>query len=227
METVYQREDSWNKYQDNFENRTPKLNSPTPLDKEIILDNNKMLLSITDTRGIITYCNEDFVETSEYQEWELAGAAHNIIRHPDMPRVVFKLMWSRIQNGDNIIAIVKNLAKSGRYYWVMTDFVIKEDANGNVTGYKAYRRPAPRKAIEAVTPLYKKLIKIEEVKGMDAAEDFLIGYLDSQNTSYDELIEGLIIDNIAEVSEKLKEVKRTEVVTQQAKQSFWKTLFRY
>ena len=107
-----------------FEKRKPKNDSPEVLNSEILLDKDKVLLSITDTKGVITYCNEDFVTVSGYQEWELAGSAHNIVRHPDIPKFIFKFMWQRIQNKDNIIAIVKNLAKSGKYYWVMTDFVI-------------------------------------------------------------------------------------------------------
>jgi len=206
--------------------RAPRLNSPIPVDREIKLDNSKVLLSITDTRGIISYCNEDFVEVSGYEEYELAGAAHNIVRHPDMPRVVFKLMWNRIQNKNNIIAIVKNMAKTGRYYWVMTDFVIKEDKDGNITGYKAYRKPAPKKAIEAVIPLYKKLREIEDNRGMEAAENFLIGFFDGENTTYDDFIENLIIDNIQpDISP--NEVNTEKPVNKAERKSFFKRMFGY
>ena len=214
------KENTWDLYINDSEKRKPRLNSPTVvIGSEIQLDKDKVLLSITDTRGVITYCNEDFVETSGYDEWELAGSAHNIIRHPDMPRVVFKLMWQRIQNKDNIIAIVKNLAKSGKYYWVMTDFTIKEDQHGNIIGYKAYRKPAPRKAIKAVTPLYKKLRKIEETKGMEIAEEFLIGFLDGKETTYDDFIENLIIDNVS------VDTKEKNTLTKKEKKSFFKRLF--
>ena len=218
------KENTWDLYiNDSNKKRKPRLNSPAVIDSEIHLDKNKVLLSITDTKGVITYCNEDFVETSGYDEWELAGAAHNIIRHPDMPRVIFKLMWQRIQNKNNIIAIVKNLAKSGKYYWVMTDFTIKEDQHGNIIGYKAYRKPAPRKAIEAVIPLYKKLRKIEETKGMEIAEEFLIGFLDGKETTYDDFIENLIIDNVTVDAEEKNNKKNT--LTSKEKKSFFKRLF--
>ena len=208
-----------------FEKRKPQLAKPAVIDEEIKIDNNKMLLSITDTKGVITYCNQDFVDTCGYEEWELAGSPHNIIRHPDMPRFIFKFMWNRIENKHNIIAIVKNLAKDGRHYWVMTDFVIKEDEQGNITGYKAYRRPAPRKAIEAVIPLYKKLLNIEKVKGMDASQDYLIGYLESLNTTYDDFIENLIIDTVDEsISETKTEEKQHLSKTE--KRSFFRRLFK-
>jgi len=219
-------EKAWSLYINDSEKRKPRLDLPTVVDSEIQLDKEKVLLSITDTKGVITYCNEDFVETSGYEEWELAGSAHNIIRHPDMPRVVFKLMWQRIQNKDNIIAIVKNLAKSGKYYWVMTDFVIKEDKLGNIIGYKAYRRPAPRKAIETVEKLYIKLRKIEEVKGMSAAEEFMVGFLDAKETTYDDFIENLIINNAIDTAEEIVSNKEKNTLTSSEKKSFFKRLFR-
>ena len=208
-------------------NKILKKDRPEPINSEISLNHNKVLLSITDTRGIITYANEDFVEASEYKEWELAGSNHNVIRHPDMPRVIFKLMWNRIQNGDNIIAIVKNLSKSGRFYWVMTDFVIREDVDGNIVGYKAFRRPAPRKAIETVIPLYEKLCMIEDAKGVEASENFLIGFLDSKDTTYDDFIETLIIDNISEISIEMEEVKVEGTVKKEERRSFFRRLFDY
>lgn len=216
--------DSWEFDMDKHRKEKPKFNYPKVIDNEIIIPKDKVLLSSTDTRGVITYCNEDFVEISGYDEWELAGAPHNIIRHLDMPRVIFKLMWQRIQNKYNIIAIVKNLSKSGKYYWVMTDFVIKEDTRGNIVGYKAYRRPAPRKAIETVIPIYKKLRKIEDEKGMIAAENFLVGYLDSLNTTYDDFIENLIIDNV-NAQESKKETAKKNTLTKKEKISFFKRLF--
>lgn len=160
----------WDVHTNGIEKRKPSITRPTPVDREIIIGEDKVLLSITDAKGVIEYCNEAFVETSGYEEYELAGSGHNMVRHPDMPRVIFKLMWNRIQNKENIIAVVKNLAKTGRYYWVITDFVVKEDKEGNITGYKAFRKPAPRKAIEAVMPLYKKLREIENVKGMGSSK---------------------------------------------------------
>ena len=204
-----------------FEKRKPKIDLPEVLNSEILLDKDKVLLSITDTKGVITYCNEDFVTVSGYQEWELAGAAHNIVRHPDMPKFIFKFMWQRIQNKDNIIAFVKNLAKSGQYYWVMTDFVILEDDLGNIKGYKAYRKPAPRKAIETIAPVYEKLLKIEKARGVSAAESFFIGYLDSLNLTYDDFIESLIVDNL----EQEKQVLDNKPKTKAERKSFFKKLF--
>lgn len=209
-----------------FEKRKPSLVKPSVVDEEIILDKDKMLLSITDTKGVITYCNKDFVDICGYKEWELAGAAHNIIRHPDMPRFIFKFMWQRIQNKYNIIAIVKNLAKDGRYYWVMTDFVINEDENGNIVSYKAYRRPAPRKAIETLIPIYKQLLSIEQANGVEASEAYFIGFLESKDTTYDDFIENLIIDNVNENAEELIINTSKKSYSKAQRFSFFRRLFK-
>ena len=161
----------------------------TPLDEEIILDPKKYILSKTDTKGIIEYGNDYFVEISGYEEEELVGKNHNIIRHPDMPKVVFQLLWKRISNRENIIAVVKNMAKDGRYYWVVTDFEIKIDKVTNeITGYFAYRTAAPRKAIETMEPLYKKLLSIEKNSGIDGSGKYLNALLETENKTYDQFI---------------------------------------
>ncbi len=201
-------ENTWdNLINDKLSKKRTRLSRPTPINREIIFDKNLVLLSITDNKGIIEYCNDDFVEISGYEEYELAGFPHNIVRHPDMPKTIFKLMWSRIQNKENVIAIIKNMSKTGRYYWVYTDFIVKEDEQGNIIGYKAYRKAAPRKAIETMIPIYKKLKDIEDVKGVDIAEKFLHGYLDGIGTYYDKFVENLIIDNLPKKEEVLIKAK--------------------
>ena len=226
-------ENPWDIHKNEIPRKKPGLGKPTPVDREIMIGEDKILLSITDARGVIEYCNEDFVEVSGYEEYELAGSPHNIVRHPDMPRVIFKMMWERIQNKQNIIAVVKNLSKTGRYYWVVTDFVVKEDKNGHIVGYKAFRKPAPRKAIETVIPLYKKLQELENVRGIEAAEKFLNGFFDSEDTTYDDFIENLIIDTIEPEVVSEGEIVREEIVREEIirpvtkieRKSFFKRLF--
>jgi PAS domain S-box-containing protein len=158
--------------------------------EEIVLDPKKYILSKTDAKGVIEYGNEYFVEISGYKEEELIGKPHNIVRHPDMPKIIFKFLWQRLQNDENIIAVVKNRAKDGRFYWVMTDFEIKKDPVTNqITSYFAYRKAAPRKAIEAIEPLYKKLCDIEKVSGMDGSYKYLVALLEAQGKTYDQFID--------------------------------------
>lgn len=162
---------------------------PIPINEEIKLDPKKMIVSKTDPNGIITYVNDVFVSVVGYTEKELIGEPHNIIRHPDMPRIAFKLMWDRINKGENFKAVVKNLAKDGRYYWVVTDFEpLYDPKTGKIVQHTAYRLPASRKAIETMEPIYKKLCEIEKTAGMEGSLAYLNGFLEANNTTYDEFV---------------------------------------
>ncbi len=168
---------------------------PEPRDEEIILDPKRYIVSKTDEKGVIEYGNDYFVEISGYKEAELIDRPHNIIRHPDMPKVVFKMLWDRISKRENMVSLVKNMAKDGRYYWVLADVEPKIDpTTSKIIGYTAYRKAAPRKAIEAIEPIYKKLKEIEEKSGMEAAEKYFKGYLEDKNMTYDQFINTLIED---------------------------------
>jgi len=105
------------------------MQKPEPIDEQIILDNTKYIESDTDLRGIITDCNDYFAEISKYSREELIGQPHNIVRHPDMPKIAFKILWDRLKKEQNINLAIKNLAKDGRYYWVFTHFDFKRDIN--------------------------------------------------------------------------------------------------
>ena len=173
-----------------------KIDKPDPIDKEIELDPKRYIMSKTDPKGIIEYGNEYFVEISGYKESELIGRPHNIIRHPDMPKIVFKLMWDRLENRKNIYALVKNLAKSGRYYWVMTDFDVKINKSTNETiSYFAYRRAAPRHAVKQIEKVYAKLVEIEEERGMEGSEKYLLGFLEERGQTYDQYIDEITKNN--------------------------------
>ncbi|MDH4944623.1 PAS domain-containing protein [Sulfurimonas sp. C5] len=166
---------------------------PTPIDKEKILDPKKYIVSKTDAKGIIEYGNDYFVEISGYSESELIGKPHNIIRHPDMPKVVFKMMWDRINRAQNIMAVVKNMAKDGSYYWVVTEFEPKVDPITNeIISHTAFRKAAPKKAVEVMEPIYQKLIEIEKEGGMEASEKYLRGFLEEKNLTYDQFIDNLV-----------------------------------
>lgn len=136
---------------------------------------------------------ESAVGLSGYSEAELIGQPHSIVRHPDMPRVVFKMMWDRIKKGRNIMAVVKNLAKDGRYYWVVTEFEPKVDPISNeILSHTAFRKAAPQEAIDTMTPMYQKLLEIEKEGGMEASEKYLRGFLEEHNTTYDDFIDNLV-----------------------------------
>jgi PAS domain S-box-containing protein len=154
------------------------MTKPTPRDEEIKLDPKRYIVSETDEKGKITFCNDYFMEVSGYTKEELIGKPHSIVRHPDMPRVVFKLLWETIRAGKNINALVKNMAKDGRYYWIFTEFEIRRDTDtGKIIGYHAARKTISNHVIEIIADLYAELLEIEKNDSMEAAEKYLINFL--------------------------------------------------
>ena len=162
------------------------MTKPTPLDIEIELDPKRYIVSETDAKGKITYCNDYFMEVSGYNEEELIGSAHNIVRHPDMPKVVFKLLWQTISAGKNINAVVKNLAKDGRYYWIFTEVEIRKDTDtGEVIGYHASRKTISKHVIEIIADLYAELLEIEKKDSVEASQVYLVNFLKSKGDDVD------------------------------------------
>jgi PAS domain S-box-containing protein len=154
------------------------MTKPTPRDEEIILDPKRYIVSETDEKGKITYCNDYFMEVSGYSREELIGKPHSIVRHPDMPKVVFKLLWETISQGKNINAVVKNLAKDGRYYWIFTEFESRRDTDtGEIIGYHASRKTISKHVIEIIADLYSELLEVEKSSGVEASEKYLNAFL--------------------------------------------------
>lgn len=172
------------------------MNRPTPIDREVNWDKTKTIMSRTDAKGTIDYVNQVFVNVCGYSEQELLGAPHNIIRHPDMPRIIFKVLWDNIQRGVNFHAVAKNLAKSGEYYWVVTDFDIIKDPSGNIVSYLARRTSVPTESVEKyIAPLYKKLLEVEAVGGMEASGKYLEQFLKENGfIDYIDFIEHAILE---------------------------------
>ncbi|MFB9079884.1 PAS domain-containing protein [Flavobacterium procerum] len=177
-------------------NQENQNNNRVIVDKEVAWDKTQVIMSKTNAFGIIEYANEVFVDVCGYEDYELMGQPHNIIRHPDMPKVIFKVLWENLKNGKNFHAIVKNRAKSGRYYWVITDFDIARDENDVIVNYFARRQSVPQEVIALhIEPLYKKLLQIEAASGVEFSEKYLIGFLEEKNRSYVEYIKELIYEH--------------------------------
>ena len=154
------------------------MTKPTPKDEEILLDPKRYIVSETDEKGKITYCNDYFKEVSGYNDEELIGHPHNVVRLPDMPKVVFKLLWETISQGKNINAVVKNLAKDGRYYWIFTEFESRRDTDtGEIIGYHASRKTVSKHVIEIIADLYADLLKVEKSDGIEASEKYLNDFI--------------------------------------------------
>jgi len=149
---------------------------------------NDFIVSKTDTKGRLTYVNEIFMTMAEYTESELLGKPHNIVRHPDMPKTVFKLLWNRIQNKEEIFAYVLNKTKNGNSYWVIANVTTSVDNKGNIIGFYSVRRKPKESALELIKPLYAEMLRAEQSGGIAAGEKILNDLLDKEGVSYDEFI---------------------------------------
>ncbi len=205
-------------------NQKTKSMETTPrqiIDEEVQWDKTKTIVSKTDLFGTILYANEVFTQACEYSAIELVGEPHNIIRHPDMPKVAFKALWDALKKGQNFHAIVKNLTRTGRYYWVITDFTIDKDENGEAIGYTGRRKAVPEGVIQKIEPLYKTLLDIEKLKGEKASELYFNAYLNEEvGKSYNEFV----VDLFEEESKKEKYQKEKDTKPEEQKSNFKKGL---
>lgn len=129
---------------------------------ERFFGDDEIIVSKTDTRGIITYANDVFCRVAGYKESELLGQPHNIIRHPAMPGGVFKLLWDTLDARQEIFAYVVNQARNGDHYWVFAHVTPSFDAQGRVVGYHSNRRVPYADAIPKVEALYAQLLAEEQ-----------------------------------------------------------------
>ena len=167
------------------------MQKPSPTSRETSIQANDFLVSKTDTKGRITYANPSFIKVTGFTEKELLGKPHSLIRHPDMPKIIFKLLWEEIENKREIFAYVKNISKDGGFYWVYANVTASLDARGNIVGYYSVRRKPNPKALEVIKPLYEKLISLESNGGIDSSENYLLELLKDKGVSYDELSNNL------------------------------------
>jgi PAS domain S-box-containing protein len=167
----------------------------TPTHHEKVLREDDFVVSKTDLKGKITYGNRIFFEFSGYSEAELIGTQHNIIRHPDMPRGVFKFLWDTIQNSQECFAYVKNLAKDGSFYWVWTNVTPSFDSSGQRIGYFSVRRKPRKEAVAAAADLYKLMLLEEQKAGpkeaCNASLSLLTGLLQKNGVNYANFIHSL------------------------------------
>lgn len=145
----------------------------------------------TDLKGNITYANNYFLDIVNAKNSDLIGKNHNIVRHPDMPKYVFKLLWDRIRDKKEIFAFVKNITFDGGYYWVFANVTSSLDENGNIIGYYSVRRKANPQAVQTMIPIYQKMLELEKTGGINASQKYIAELLATHNTTYDRLVNEL------------------------------------
>ncbi len=167
---------------------------PTPPSgREARFGDDEIIVSKTDLKGHITYANDVFLRVSGYTEAEILGQPHNLIRHPEMPGSVFKLLWDTLKAGEEIFAYVVNQAKNGDHYWVFAHVTPSYDKQGRCVGYHSNRRVPYADALPKVKDLYAKMLAEEKRHGdyhagMAAATRMLQNVLEAQGMTYSEFV---------------------------------------
>ena len=159
-----------------------------PTNNEIHMRDNDFIVSKTDQYGKILYGNKMFIQMSGYAESDLLGTPHSILRHPDMPKVVFKLLWDTLKKKEEIFAYVKNLSKDGSFYWVFANVTCTFGEGGAIKDYHSVRRRPTHKAMEVIPSLYRELLSAESSGGVSASEKLLTKKLSDQGMSYNDFI---------------------------------------
>lgn len=175
----------------------------TPTGREVTFGDDEIIVSKTDLAGVITYANEVFLRVAGYEESEVLGKPHNLIRHPEMPRCVFRLLWESLERGEEIFAYVMNMAKNGDHYWVFAHVTPSVDAHGGIIGYHSNRRVPYPDALPKVQALYRELRDIERAapdapSAIAASARALSARLDSLGMDYERFVFSLSAQTVME-----------------------------
>ena len=127
------------------------------MSKEKLFLENEILLSTTDLDSRIKYANKDFCKIAGYSIDEMKGNPHNMVRHPDMPKAVFKDLWQYVQAGKSWMGPIKNSCKNGDYYWVNAFVTPIKDSQGKIFEYQSIRTLPKRETVERAEQVYKKI----------------------------------------------------------------------
>lgn len=165
----------------------------TPTGVESPFSEEEIIVSKTDPKGHIVYANDVFLRVGKFKLGEVIGQPHSLIRHPDMPRSVFKLLWDTIQAKQELFAYVVNMASNGDHYWVLAHVTPSFDASGNIVGYHSNRRKPDPAQVTKIKGIYDELLaeerRSEDRKiGMENAYNKLTGMLKDMKVSYEEFI---------------------------------------
>jgi PAS domain S-box-containing protein len=157
--------------------------TPTDVEKEV--RDIDIIVSKGNEAGDITYANPIFFSIAGYTQAELLDQPHSIIRHPDMPKSVFKLLWDHLKAGNDTNVFVKNLCKDGSFYWVFAHVRVATNPDGSFRNYVSTRKAMKPSARAVIEPLYKEMVEAEASGGMEASEKVLADFLAAQGGNID------------------------------------------
>jgi len=153
------------------------MQKPEPVEREKEVTAIDLIVSKADAEGNITYVNPIFSKISGYSHGELLDQPHSILRHPDMPKVIFKYLWDNLKAGNDVVAFVKNLCKDGSYYWVLATVRTAKNPDGSFRNYLSTRRRVSPEAKKTIGEFYAKLLETEKREGVEASEKVFEDFL--------------------------------------------------
>jgi len=154
---------------------------PTPTEIEKEVTSIDLIVSKSDSEGKITYVNPIFIKISGYTQGELFEKPHSILRHPDMPKVIFKYLWENLQKGNDVVAYVKNLCKDGSYYWVLATVKTAKNPDGSFRNYMSTRRSITENAKSNISKIYAQLLKTEKDQSFEESQEQFEKFLLTNN----------------------------------------------
>lgn len=161
------------------------------MSNEYPVNTTQLIVTKTDTEGYIKHANDVFCEISGYSKEELMDVDHNIVRHPDMPSIVFKLLWVKLLDGQEVYAFVKNLRKDGRYYWVFANVKPTTNKYGEINGFISVRKAANKNAVAQIERIYRALKSLESPASYGKAAVKMKELLESKNIKYNDFVRRL------------------------------------
>jgi len=156
---------------------------PTDVEREVTSVD--IIVSKGDEKGDITYANPIFFKIAGYTQAELLEQPHSIIRHPDMPKIIFKYLWDNLKAGKDVNAFVKNLCKNGEFYWVFAHVRVATNLDGSFRNYVSTRKTMSPAARAIIEPLYKQLVEAESMGNMDESLKLLEAFLHNNGETLD------------------------------------------
>ncbi len=165
-----------------------------PTTIENIVGSTDLIVSKSDAEGNITYVNPIFIKISGYSQGKLIEEPHSMLRHPDMPKVIFKYLWDNIKEGRDVVAFVKNLCKDGSFYWVLATVKVATNPDGSFRNYMSTRKCITDSAKETISSLYANLLAVEQSDGVEASENTLNAFLAEKGVTDSDSFNNLMIE---------------------------------
>jgi len=172
----------------------PILKGFSMLEEERELAPVEIIVSQSDLDGFIIYANPIFYRITGYAYAQLIGENHNIIRHPDMPKIIFERLWRELKAKREVYSFVKNRSKDNRYYWVYAHVRPSFNRDGTVRNYISTRRGISKKAKSIIEPFYEQLLKVEKSYGVEASGELFDEFMEKngyQNQSNNDIIHNI------------------------------------